>query len=154
MQYIPNIIFLLLLIAGVGYFTINIRKVIRNIKQGIPVDASDNKAERYGNVARIALGQSKMVKRPVSGILHFITYVGFIIINIEVLEIIIDGIFGTHRAFSGMGSVYGFLIACFEILAVLVFVSVVIFWLRRNIIKIKRFLKRFAHGKGKSAISR
>ena len=141
MQYIPNIIFLLLLIAGVGYFTINIRKVIRNIKQGIPVDASDNKAERYGNVARIALGQSKMVKRPVSGILHFITYVGFIIINIEVLEIIIDGIFGTHRAFSGMGSVYGFLIACFEILAVLVFVSVVIFWLRRNIIKIKRFFK-------------
>lgn len=140
MQYIPNIIFLLLLIAGVGYFTKNIRKVIRNIKQGIPVDVSDNKAERYGNVARIALGQSKMVKRPISGLLHIVTYVGFIVINIEVLEIIIDGIFGTHRIFSGIGPLYGILIATFEILAILVFVSVVIFWLRRNIIKIKRFL--------------
>jgi len=87
----------------------------------------------------IALGQSKMVRRPIAGFLHVIVYVGFIIINIEVLEIIIDGLFGTHRIFSGIGSLYGFLIASFEILAILVIFAVVVFWIRRNIIKLKRF---------------
>lgn len=141
MQYLPNILFSIVLLAGVGYFTFNIRKVIRNIKLGQKVDASDHTAERWGNVFRIALGQSKMVVRPVSGFLHIIVYLGFIIINIEVLEIIIDGIFGTHRIFSSIGSLYGFLIGSFEILALLVFVSVTIFWLRRNIIKLQRFWK-------------
>ncbi len=139
MQYIPNIIFLFLLVAGIGYFTKNILKVIRNIKIGKSVGKIDNKGERYGNVARIALGQSKMVKRPFAGFLHIIVYVGFIVINIEVLEIIIDGIFGTHRIFAPLGEVYDFLIATFEILAFLVLVSVIIFWTRRNISKIKRF---------------
>ena len=91
-------------------------------------------------MARIALGQSKMVRRPISGILHIIVYIGFVIINIEVLEIIIDGLFGTHRIFSGIGSLYGVLIGTFEILATLVFIAVVIFWFRRNVVKIKRFL--------------
>ncbi|AFL82197.1 hypothetical protein Aeqsu_2746 [Aequorivita sublithincola DSM 14238] len=141
MQYLPNILFSIVLLAGVGYFTFNIRKVIRNIKLGQKVDASNHTSERWGNVFRIALGQSKMVVRPVAGILHIIVYLGFIIINIEVLEIIIDGIFGTHRIFSSIGSLYGFLIGSFEILALLVFVSVTIFWLRRNIIKLQRFWK-------------
>ena len=141
MQYIPNILFLLALVLGVGYFARNIKKVIRNIKLGQKVDASDHKKERWNNVIKIALGQSKMVVRPISGMLHIIVYVGFIIINIEVLEIIIDGLFGTHRIFSFMGSFYGFLIASFEILAVLVFVSVVVFWLRRNALKLQRFWK-------------
>jgi len=141
MQYIPNILFIIALVGGVGYFTYNIRKVIRNIKLGREVDTSGNTSERVGNLVRIALGQSKMVKRPVSGLLHIIVYVGFIIINIEVLEIIIDGIFGTHRIFSSMGSFYGFLIGSFEILALLVFVSVTIFWIRRNVIKLQRFWK-------------
>lgn len=140
MQYLPNILFVLLLTAGVGYFVFNIRKVIRNIKMGLPVDVSDHKAERYGNVARIALGQSKMVVRPVSGAMHIIVYVGFILINIEVLEIVIDGVLGTHRIFSPIGPIYGFLIGTFEILAVLVFIAVVVFWLRRNVIKLKRFM--------------
>lgn len=139
MQYIPNILFLVILIFGIGYFTKNIRKIIRNIKLGQAVDASDNKGQRWNNVIRIALGQSKMVVRPIPGLLHLIVYLGFIIINIEVLEIIIDGIFGTHRIFSSLGSFYGFLIASFEILAVLVFVSVIVFWIRRNIIRLKRF---------------
>ena len=125
MQYIPNILFLLALVLGVGYFARNIKKVIRNIKLGQKVDASDHKKERWNNVIKIALGQSKMVVRPISGMLHIIVYVGFIIINIEVLEIIIDGLFGTHRIFSFMGSFYGFLIASFEILAVLVILYVV-----------------------------
>ena len=142
MDYIPNILFAIVLILGIGYFTRNIRKLIRNIKLGKDVDASDNKKERWKNMARIALGQSKMVTRPIAGFLHVVVYVGFIIINIEVLEIIIDGLFGTHRI--GLKvlpeSVYGFLIGSFEILAVLVLVAVVAFWLRRNVIKLKRFL--------------
>ena len=142
MTYLPNILFAIALVLGIGYFSKNVKKLIRNIKLGHDVDASDNKSQRWKNMARIALGQSKMVKRPISGFLHIIVYVGFIIINIEVLEIIIDGLFGTHRI--GLEilpvAVYGFLIDTFEILAVLVLVSVVVFWLRRNIIKIKRFL--------------
>ena len=143
MNYIPNILFALALIAGLGYFAKNVKKLIRNIKLGQDVDVSDNKSLRWKNMARIALGQSKMVKRPVSGFLHVVVYVGFIIINIEVLEIIIDGIFGTHRIFSTVlpEAIYGFLIGCFEILAVLVFISVIVFWIRRNIIKIQRFWK-------------
>jgi len=143
MEYIPNILFAIALIIGIGYFVKNIRKLIRNIKLGQDKDISDNKSQRWKNMAMIALGQSKMVKRPISGLLHIIVYVGFVIINIEVLEIIIDGLFGTHRVFSSIlpDSVYGFLIGSFEILAVLVLISVIIFWIRRNIIKIKRFWK-------------
>jgi heterodisulfide reductase subunit C len=146
MQYIPNIIFLLVLVAGIGYFSYNIRKVIRNIKLGLPVSVS-NKGERLANVGRIAIGQSKMVVRPVSGAMHIVVYLGFIIINIEVLEIIIDGLFGTHRIFSTfLGSFYGVLLATFEILAVLVFAAVVVFWIRRNVIKLKRFMSKEMKG--------
>ena len=152
MQYLPNIIFAIILVIGIGYFTKNIRKLIRNIKLGQEVDASDNKSQRWSNMARIALGQSKMVKRPIAGFLHIIVYVGFIIINIEVLEIIVDGLFGTHRI--GLEllpvSVYGFLIDAFEILAVLVLVSVVVFWLRRNVIKLRRFMANEMKGWPKS----
>jgi len=139
MQYIPNILFVIALVAGIGYFIKNIRKVIRNIRLGKDVDRSDDKAARFKNMAMIALGQSKMVRRPIAGILHIVVYIGFIIINIEVLEIIIDGIFGTHRIFSFLGPLYDFLIGSFEILAFLVFVGVILFWTRRNVIKLKRF---------------
>jgi len=142
MDYLPNILFSIVLVLGIGYFAKNISKLRRNIKLGRDVDVSDNKSQRLKNMAMIALGQSKMVTRPVAGFLHIIVYVGFIIINIEVLEIVIDGLLGTHRVFSGLGSFYGFLIASFEILAVMVFIAVIIFWIRRNIIKLKRFWKR------------
>jgi heterodisulfide reductase subunit C len=143
MQYLPNIIFGIVFLLGIGYFVKNVKALIRNIKLGKDVDVSDNKPQRWKNMAMIALGQSKMVRRPISGILHVIVYVGFIIINMEVLEIILDGLFGTHRIGLSLlpTSVYGFLIGTFEILACLVFVSVIIFWIRRNIIKIKRFWK-------------
>ena len=144
MQYIPNLLFVIILIAGIGFFVRNIQKLTRNIKLGKELDRSDNKSARWKNMAMIALGQSKMVSRPFAGFLHIIVYIGFIIINIEVLEIIIDGILGTHRVFLpilGEGF-YGFLIGTFEILALLVFVSVIFFWLRRNAIKIKRFLSK------------
>ncbi len=152
MEYLPNILFAIILVLGVGYFARNIKKIIRNIKLGQDVDAGQNKSERWKNVAYIALGQSKMVKRPVSGFLHVIVYVGFVIINIEVLEIIIDGLFGTHRIGSSIlpASIYGFLIGSFEVLAVLVLVAVIVFWLRRNVIKIKRFLSAEMKGWPKS----
>jgi heterodisulfide reductase subunit C len=139
MQYIPNILFALLLIGGIGFFVKNVIKLKRNINLGKDIDRTDNSKERWSNMINIALGQSKMVRRPVSGILHIIVYVGFIIINIEVLEIIIDGLFGTHRILSFMGGFYTFLIGMFEILALLVLVSVTVFWIRRNVIRVKRF---------------
>ena len=141
MEYVPNILFAIALIVGVGYFTRNVKKLSRNIKLGKDVDVSDNKPQRWQNMLRIALGQTKMVVRPVAGIMHIFVYVGFIIINIEVLEIILDGLFGTHRLFSSLGSLYNFLIGSFEILAFLVIVAVVVFWIRRNIIRLQRFIK-------------
>ena len=142
MEYIPNILFAIILVLGVGYFTRNVKKLIRNIKIGRNVDASDNKSQRWKNVVMIALGQSKMVKRPIAGIMHVIVYIGFVIINIEVFEIIIDGLLGTHRIGLKLlpESIYGFLIGAFEVLAVLVLLAVVVFWLRRNVVKLKRFL--------------
>jgi heterodisulfide reductase subunit C len=141
MQYLPNIIFAIILAVGIGFFANNVKKLIRNIKLGKDSNRSDNKSERWKNMAMIALGQSKMVRRPVSGILHIIVYVGFVIINIEVLEIIIDGLLGTHRIFAPLGSLYDVLIGAFEILALLVLIAVLIFWVRRNVIKIQRFFK-------------
>jgi Fe-S oxidoreductase len=141
MEYVPNILFAIALVAGVGFFTRNVKKLSRNIKLGKDVDVSDNKPQRWKNMVRIALGQTKMVVRPVAGIMHIFVYVGFIIINLEVLEIILDGLLGTHRLFSSLGSVYNFLIGSFEILAFLVIVAVVVFWIRRNIIRLQRFIK-------------
>ncbi len=140
MQYLPNIIFLVLLVAGIGFFVRNVSKLKRNILLGKDVAVSDNKSQRWKNMAKIALGQTKMVVRPIAGFLHIIVYVGFIIINIEVLEIVLDGIFGTHRLFSFIGPIYDYLIASFEVLALLVIIAVVAFWLRRNVIRLKRFL--------------
>ncbi|MET7030240.1 (Fe-S)-binding protein [Sediminicola luteus] len=140
MEYLPNILFAIILVGALTFFTKNVKRLSRNIKLGRDVDVSDNKPLRWKNMAKIALGQTKMVVRPIAGIMHVIVYVGFIIINIEVLEIIIDGLLGTHRIFAPLGSVYDFLIASFEILAFLVIVAVVVFWLRRNVTRIKRFL--------------
>ncbi len=142
MSYLDNILFAILLSIGFGYFYLNVKKIIRNINLGIDVNRSDNPKSRWTNMAMIALGQSKMVKRPVAGILHVIVYVGFIIINIELLEIIIDGLFGTHRIFAPIGVIYDVLIASFEILALLVLIAVFAFWSRRNVIKLKRFTSK------------
>ncbi|MFI5218646.1 MAG: 4Fe-4S dicluster domain-containing protein [Bacteroidia bacterium] len=139
---ISRLIFILLLGAGTWLFTKNVRRIIRNINLGRAVDRSDNPVKRWKTMARVALGQSKMVTRPVAGIMHIFIYAGFIIINIEVLEIIVDGIFGTHRIFSFMGRFYNFLIGSFEILALLVTVGCVVFLIRRNILRLKRFWMR------------
>ena len=141
-EILPNIIFSFLLVISLGFFGRNIKKLIRVINLGKPVDRSDNPVKRLSNMIKIALGQSKMVTKPISGALHVIVYLGFIIINIEVLEILIDGVTGSHRFFSKYfnTTIYNFLIASFEIFALLVLISVIIFWTRRNLLKIKRFL--------------
>jgi heterodisulfide reductase subunit C len=139
MQVFSQIVFVLAFAFAIWFFVRNIRKLTRNIKLGKEIDRNDNPKERWKHMALVALGQSKMVRRPIAGLMHIFVYVGFVIINIEVLEIIIDGIFGTHRVFSFLGTAYDVLIFSFEILAFLVLFGVIIFWIRRNILRLKRF---------------
>lgn len=137
---IAQFIFILILGAALYLFGKNASKIRRNILLGRDTDRSDNPALRWKTMAKVALGQTKMVKRPFAALLHFFVYVGFIIINLEVMEIMIDGIFGSHRIFSKpLGSIYGLLIGSFEVLALLVLVSCIVFLCRRNIAKLKRF---------------
>ncbi|MFZ1658711.1 MAG: (Fe-S)-binding protein [Flavobacteriales bacterium] len=136
---LASIVFLLVFIAAAWWFARNVQRIRRNILLGRDVDRTDRPAERWALMAKVALGQSKMVVRPVAGLLHIVVYAGFVIINIEVLEIIIDGIFGTHRVLSFLGGFYNFLIGSFEILAVLTWLGCAIFLARRFIMRIKRF---------------
>lgn len=136
---VAQIIFLVITLAAIVLFTFNSRKIIRNIRLGRPVDRSDQPQKRLMTMLRVAFGQSKMVVRPIPAFLHFFVYIGFVIINIEVVEIMIDGLFGTHRIFHGLGGLYDFLIASFEILALTVWVACVIFLIRRTVLKLKRF---------------
>lgn len=141
MELLPNILFGIALVAGIGLFTRNIKKLSRNSKLGKKVVLNNHKSQRWKNMIRIALGQSKMVVRPVAGVMHILVYLGFIIINIEVLEILIDGLLGTHRVFAPLGPLYEVLTGTFEILALLVILAVTIFWMRRNALKLQRFVK-------------
>lgn len=136
---ISSIVFIVLLIAASLLFAKNVKTIVRNIKLGRDLNRSDRKNERFSLMARVALGQSKMVVRPVAGLLHIVVYLGFIIINIEVLEIVLDGITGKHRLFAPLGSVYYGLISAFEYLALGVLVACVIFLIRRNVLRLKRF---------------
>lgn len=142
MQYIPNIIFLIALVAAGSMFAKNAGKIYRNIMLGRRIDRTDRPSDRLNTMLCVAFGQSKMVVRPVAAFLHMIVYVGFILINIEVLEIVIDGIFGTHRVFAPLlGGVYTAAIGFFEILGVLVIIACVAFLWRRNVQKLARFHK-------------
>ncbi len=144
---ISNIIFLLIVLFGSFLFTFNVRKVIRNINLGREIKINDRKGERWKTMFMVAIGQSKMVVRPVAGILHIFVYVGFIIINVEVIEIIIDGIFGTHRFLASiLGPLYDILIGSFEVLAFAVMIGCAIFLIRRNIIRLKRFISKDLNG--------
>ena len=153
MSFFPNIVFIILLCIGGGFFIYNLRKLIRNIRLGKPEDTSGNRKERLKNMLWLALGQRKMLVRPIVGVLHIIVYAGFLIINIELLEIITDGIIGTHRIFASLGAFYNFLIASFEILALLVIVAVTVFWIRRNVLKLSRFRKAEIRGWAKKDAS-
>ena len=140
MQFIDNIIFLICLIVGVGLFYRGLNKIYRNIMLGKSINRFDNISKRWKLMAKIALGQGKMTTRPIAGILHILVYAGFLIINLELLEIIIDGIFGTHRFLKNIigNGIYNGFTAVLEIMALLVLVSVIAFFIRRNFIKINR----------------
>ena len=142
MSFLPNIIFAIVLIIGVGFFVKNVKKIIRNIKLGQDVNRTDNTSARWKNMALIAFGQKKMFTRPIPAILHFTLYAAFIITQIELLEIIVDGLFGTHRFFkTGLGGFYTFLISFIEILSLLALVATLAFLSRRNLLKLPRFTK-------------
>ena len=147
MQIVQQILFSLLTVASIFLFGKNIARIRRNINIGRKEEIKDNKAQRWNNVLLLALGQKKMFRNPLVGVLHFLVYAGFIIINIEVLEIVLDGLLGTHRLFAGaLGSFYTFLINAFEVLAVLVIAACAIFLLRRNAIKLRRFISKDLDG--------
>ena len=138
---LDNLIFLIVAALGIGLFVWQIRKIIKNINLGREKNISGSTSERLNKLLLVAFGQQKMFKRPWPAILHAIVYIGFLVINIEVLEILIDGIFGTHRALSFLGPVYSALMAVNEILAFLVIVACVIFLARRNITKVPRLTR-------------
>jgi heterodisulfide reductase subunit C len=147
MQYIQQVGFLLLSIYSIWLFRKNILQIKRNIFLGRPENLSDNPKLRWRNVLILALGQKKMFRNPLVAFLHLIIYAGFIIINIEVLEIVLDGLLGTHRLFlAPLGSAYTFFINCFEILAAGVIIVCIVFLARRNIIKINRFISKDLNG--------
>jgi heterodisulfide reductase subunit C len=147
MHIILQILFVALLAFASWLFAKNIMQIRRNILLGKPADLTDNKPQRWRNLMLLALGQKKMFKNKTVAVMHFIIYAGFIIINIEVLEILLDGILGTHRLFLPLlGGFYTFLINFFEILAIGVIAVCVIFLARRNIIKLKRFISKDLNG--------
>ncbi len=137
---ILQLLFVLALVGAIWLFYRNVSKIRRNILLGRDLDRSDRSSERWMTMIKVAFGQTKMAVRAVPFIFHFIIYAGFIIINLEVLEIMIDGIFGTHRIFAPLlGGLYNVLIGSFEVLALGVWLACVVFFARRNIINLKRF---------------
>lgn len=135
-----QLLFIILLLFAVALFTRNVGKIRRNIRLGQAANYADRPPLRWKTMFKVALGQSKMLKRPIAAFLHLLVYAGFIIINIEVLEITIDGILGTHRIFAApLGGLYNLLIGAFEVLALLVLLSCAVFLIRRNILKLNRF---------------
>ena len=147
MQIIEQILFILLTGFAIFLFAKKVKEISANINLGLDEDFSGNNGQRWKNVLLLALGQKKMFRYPLVGIIHFVIYAGFVIINIEVLEIVLDGVFGTHRMFAApLGGFYTFVIDFFEILALGVLLACVIFLIRRNVLKLKRFMKHDLDG--------
>ena len=147
MQIAQQILFILLSGVAIWFFSKKVKEISRNIRLGRDETINDNPGKRWSNVLLLAFGQKKMFRNPLVAVLHFFVYAGFVIINIEVLEIVLDGIFGTHRMFAAtLGSFYTFLINSFEVLALLVLVAVIVFLIRRNVIKLKRFISKDLDG--------
>ncbi len=151
MEYISIVLFVLVFAAAVGIFTVNIRKILRNINLGKDQTINDNKPARWRQMALVALGQSKMLVRPIPAFFHIIIYVGFVLINIEVLEILIDGFTGNHRIFMNVLNFDGFplyniAIAFFEVLGILVLIACVVFLWRRFVLKVPRLAHKDLDG--------
>ncbi|BDQ11486.1 (Fe-S)-binding protein [Sediminibacterium sp. TEGAF015] len=147
MQYVQQVLFCIMAAGAIYWFSKKVAEIRRNIFLGKAQDLSDNPGKRWNNVLLLALGQKKMFQNVPVAIMHFIIYAGFIIINIEVLEIVLDGILGTHRLFLPyLGIVYGWLINIFEWLAAGVILVCIIFLSRRNWLKLKRFISKDLNG--------
>ncbi len=139
MHVAQQILFILLAAAAVFLFTKKVKEMRRNVLLGRDEDVSDNKDQRWKNMILLALGQKKMFKKPIPALLHLAVYAGFIIINVEILEIFIDGVTGAHRIFAPLlGGLYSFLVGFFEVLAALVLIGCVMFLIRRNLLKVRR----------------
>jgi hypothetical protein len=136
---IPGFVFAVVLVTTIIVFTLKVRSVSRNIKLGKSLEIKDHKPQRWALMVKVAIGQLKMTKRPIPAILHLFVYVGFIIVNIEMLEILIDGLTGSHRIFSSIGNSYGIFISAFEIFGVAVMFGCLVFLIRRNVIRLRRF---------------
>lgn len=140
MHILPQLIFVLLL-AVAGYFIFkSIDRIRFNISLGKSFELKTSASQRWRNMTLTALGQKKMFKKPLPAILHLFVYLGFLIVNTEMLEIVLDGLLGTHRLFAiPLGSFYTFIINVFEFFAFAVIITCLIFLVRRNIIHLKRF---------------
>src|SRR5690606_39029559 len=139
MQILSSILFIALTVAGFGFFAINAKKIYRNIKLGQFVNRTDRPADRWRNMLLVAFGQKKMFARPIPALLHFAIYAAFMITQIELIEILIDGIFGTHRIFKEpLGGLYTFIISLIEIVSVGALTATIIFLSRRNLLKLPR----------------
>jgi heterodisulfide reductase subunit C len=138
---LSHLIFVVLAIVSIGLFSWKMRSIIKQIKLGRPTKRTDRVGERIKTMLLVAFGQKKMFNRPIPAILHFIFYVAFIITQIELIEVFIDGFSGSHRFFyhAGFGAFYTFVISSIEVLSVLTFIATLIFFARRNLIKIPRF---------------
>jgi heterodisulfide reductase subunit C len=141
-----QIAFILVSIFAIWLFARNIIRIRKNILLGRDENYSDHPAERWKNLLLLAFGQKKMFRNPLVALLHLFIYAGFIIINLEVLEIFLDGILGTHRLFVPIGLLYNWLINIFEWLALAVLISCVIFLFRRNVLKLRRFISHDLDG--------
>lgn len=147
MSYLQQLAFILILVAAIWLFSKNIKEITANIRLGRDENYSDRKPERWKNLLLLAFGQKKMFRKPLVALLHFVIYAGFLIINIEVLEIILDGVLGTHRLFAPyLGGFYQFLINFFEFFAVGVIFVCVVFLIRRNVLNIRRLRSRELSG--------
>lgn len=147
MPYLQQLAFMLILVAAIWLFSKNVREITANIRLGRDENYGDRKAERWKNLLLLAFGQKKMFRKPLVAVLHFVIYAGFLIINIEVLEIILDGVLGTHRLFAPyLGGFYQFLINFFEFFAAGVIFVCVVFLIRRNMLNIRRLRSRELDG--------
>jgi ferredoxin len=140
MEVVSQVAFVIVLMLAAYFVRQRVNFIRKNISLGKTVEATGSPAQRWMNVLLVAFGQKKMFKRWIPAVFHFFIYVGFLVINIEVLEFIIDGIAGTHRIFAPyLGSFYSVLMNIFEFLALAVFISCIVFLIRRNILKVNRF---------------
>jgi heterodisulfide reductase subunit C len=148
MHLLQQILFIILAATGIGFFAKKVGEIRRNIFLGKPENLNDNPAQRWKNMTLLALGQKKMFKKPLPALLHIAVYAGFVIVNVEILEILLDGIVGHHRLFAPfLGGLYSVLVGCFEVLAALVLIACVIFLIRRYILKVHRLSMKELDGK-------